>query len=136
MNRLRPGCAALAVLAFGAAGASAVQDDAIDTKVRGRGVTFTWTLDRVEVPEDDAITATLVIAGEMLQEPQDIPRPNVSKLPAFKERFRQIENLPGQPVSADAKRVAFAYRLQPRAVGESGLPAMAFAYYNLASANP
>jgi hypothetical protein len=126
----------LAALVFGAAAASAAEGDALDTKVRGRGVTFTWELDRTEVPEDGALTATLVVAGEVLQDPNGIPRPDLGKLPAFKERFRQIENVPGPTVQPDAKRVTFAYRLRPRAVGESGLPAMSFEYYNLASANP
>src|SRR5581483_5659476 len=98
-----------------------------DYKARGAKVTVRWELDRDTVPEDGHLTATLVVTGAT--NPQEVVRPDLGKLPAFKERL-QIADVPGPPAAADAKSVSFAYRLRPRDRKVDRVPPLLFAYFN------
>src|SRR5262245_2662147 len=57
---------------------------------RGTGVKVTWTLDRDSVPEDGVIVATLTVTGA--DNPRDITRPDLKKLPEFHDRFTITDN--------------------------------------------
>src|SRR4051794_25378471 len=95
--------AALLLLALGTprpAAAQLYKPGEHDYKARGAKVTVRWDLDRDPVPEDGHLTATLVVTGAT--NPQEVVRPDLGKLPAFKERF-QVEDVPGKPVAANAK---------------------------------
>jgi hypothetical protein len=94
----------------------------------GTKVVVKWDLNRVTVPEDDHLIATLVVEGAT--NPHEIVRPDLRKLPAFTDRFRRIEDVPGQPVAVTAKSVSFAYRLYPWNTTVDRVPALLFFFYN------
>src|SRR6266540_4137772 len=100
-------------------------------KARGSKVTALWNLDRVEVPEDGVLTATLAIRGAT--NPLEIVRPDLAKVRddegrhPFTDRF-QIEDVPGPAAKPDAKEVQFVYRLRPRNRDVDKLPSLEFWY--------
>ncbi|HEY3788158.1 MAG TPA: hypothetical protein VGL71_04845, partial [Urbifossiella sp.] len=100
-------------------------------KARGAGVSATWSLDRETLPADGVLTATLTIRGAT--NPQEIVRPDLAKIRddeghlPYSERF-QIEDVPGQPTSANAREVTFVYRLRPRNEHVDKLPSLGFYY--------
>lgn len=96
-------------------------------QARGVGVTAAWSADRTELPEGEALTATLTVRN--VQNPREVVRPDLRKLPDFNDRF-QIEDLPGPPPAADAKEVRFAYQLRPRSREVDRLPSLDFFYLN------
>lgn len=96
-------------------------------KAQGAKVTVKWELDRDAVPEDGHLVATLVVAGAA--NPHEVVRPDLGKLPAFRDRF-QVEDVPGKPPAASAKSVSFAYKLRPRTAKVDRVPTLLFAYYN------
>jgi hypothetical protein len=95
-------------------------------KAQGTKVTVRWELDRKTVAEGDSLKATLVVEGAT--NPHQVVRPDLRKLPAFDDF--QVEDEPGGPVAATAKRVSFAYRLQPRRANVDRVPGLLFVFYN------
>ena len=91
-------------------------------KARGNPVTPTWSVDRTTLPEDETLTATLTIEGAI--NPQEVLRPDLTKLRLFTDRF-QIENVPGP---SDVKTPRFIYRLRPRNAKVDRLPTLEFYY--------
>jgi len=98
---------------------------------RGKAVRVEWHLDRIQLPADGVLTATLTVRGA--DNPQEITRPDLAKLRddeghhPFADRF-QIDDVPGPPVSPGAKEVSFVYRLRPRSRDVDRLPALDFWY--------
>jgi hypothetical protein len=98
-------------------------------EARGTKLKVEWRVEPTVIPEDGQLTATLVIGthpGGKLLNPHEIVRPDLSKLPAFTDRFRSIENVPRPPVPPDATEVTFAYRLRPRDRSVSAVPRLDF----------
>jgi hypothetical protein len=100
-------------------------------RARGSKVTAAWGLDRIEVPEDGVLTASLTIRGAT--NPHEIVRPDLAKVRdedgrhPFAERF-QIEDVSGASARPEAKEVVFVYRLRPRGLGVNRLPSLPFWY--------
>lgn len=87
-------------------------------KARGAKVSVTWSVDRTTLPEDAVLTATLTIEGA--ENPQEVVRPDLSKIPLFADRFL-IEDASGHSPK-------FVYRLRPRNASVSRLPTLDFWY--------
>jgi hypothetical protein len=98
---------------------------------QGNRISVKWELDRPTVPENEEITATLVIAGAA--NPRDVLRPDLRRLPAFESRF-VIANVETPPPVADANAVRFTYRLRPRNRSVDCVPTLPFYYHNPATA--
>jgi hypothetical protein len=96
-----------------------------DTKARGARVETSWSVDRAEVPEGEALTATLTVRGA--DNPREVVRPDLRKLPAYADRF-EVEDVPGPAPADGANEVAFVYRLKPRNRGVDRLPSLDFYY--------
>jgi hypothetical protein len=94
-------------------------------KARGPAVKVAWAVDRTELPEGEALTATLTVRGAA--NPHEVVRPDLRKLPEYSTRF-EIEDVPGKPAAAGAKEVAFVYRLRPRTRDVTRLPTLEFWY--------
>jgi hypothetical protein len=85
-------------------------------KARGNPVVVAWSVDRTSLREDETLTATLTVEGAT--NPQDVIRPDLSKLKPFADRF-QVENAPGPN---------FIYKLRPRNAEVNRLPTLEFWY--------
>jgi hypothetical protein len=100
-------------------------------QARGSKVTAAWGLDRIELPENGELTASLTIRGAT--NPHEIVRPDLAKVRdddgrhPFAERF-QIEDVSGKVAQPEAKEVVFVYRLRPRGPGVNRLPSLPFWY--------
>jgi hypothetical protein len=97
----------------------------------GNSVRVEWKLDRLTVPEDEELIATLVVTG--VANPKQVIRPDLSKLQPFEARF-VIAGDPNPPPIIGAKEVRFIYHLRPRNRSVDRLPTLAFHYYNPAAA--
>jgi hypothetical protein len=97
----------------------------------GNGVKASWSVDRMTVPEDEAILATLTITG--VNNPQQIIRPDLRKLPEFQDRFIITDGI-DPPPEPDAKSVHFTYHLRPRNRTVDKIPTLKFRWYNPAAA--
>lgn len=97
----------------------------IDTKARGQAVETAWAVDRTAIPEGEAFTATLTVRGAT--NPAEVVRPDLRQVKAFVDRF-EVEDVPGPAPPADAKELAFVYRLKPRNRSVNRLPSLDFPY--------
>jgi len=88
-------------------------------KARGPRVIATWSVDRVTLPEDASLVATLAIEGAT--NPTEIVRPDLANMREFADRF-QIEPLP------TASPGVFVWRLKPRNATVDRLPSLDFFY--------
>lgn len=102
---------------------------------QGQGVRARWTAagwpgipDRIAVPLDGNLLVTLTITK--VTNPRDVVRPNLHELPAFRERFTLIEEVPGPPLPPGTTEVGFTYRLRPRNREVDRLPSLEFYYLN------
>jgi hypothetical protein len=91
-----------------------------------KGVSATWSADPARVPVDADFTLTLTIRNAA--NPRELTRPDLRQLPALTTRF-QVLDQPAAPAQPDAAEVCFAYRLRPRAVGQTEIPALKYVYY-------
>lgn len=98
---------------------------------RGNTVRVEWKLDRLTVPEDEELTATLVVSG--VANPKQVIRPDLGKLQPFVSRF-VIAGDSSPPSIISTKEVRFTYHLRPRNRLVDRLPTLAFHYYNPAAA--
>lgn len=98
---------------------------------QGNSVRVEWKLDRLTVPENEELIATLVVSG--VANPKQVVRPDLSKLQPFESRF-VIASDPSPPPIIGAKDVRFIYHLRPRNRSVDRLPTLVFHYYNPAAA--
>ena len=91
----------------------------------GRDVETSWAVDRTTVPLGETLTATLTVRGAT--NPREVARPDLRQLKPFADKL-EVEDIPGPVPAADAKEVAFAYRLKPRNRGVDRVPGLDFYY--------
>lgn len=97
----------------------------------GRGVQVTLRPDKLEVPEDGEIVATLTATN--VTNPRQVTRPDLKKLDDFHALWVITDNADAAP-DAQATEVKFTYRLRPRNRKTDQLPVFVFHYFNPAAA--
>jgi hypothetical protein len=95
-------------------------DDFYHAVSAGGPVTTTWAAAPPTAPLGGDITLTLTVRGAA--NPAELVRPDLRKRPEFADRFQVTDGPPAAPGS-------FAYRLRPRAVGETAVPPLRYRYY-------
>jgi hypothetical protein len=97
-------------------------------KAKGDGrIRVKWEVQRTIVEEGRELTAALVISNTM--NPTEIVRPDLKVLPAFANAFT-ITDVHDPPAEAGAKEVRFTYKLKPRNLSVTEVPAFKFIYMN------
>jgi hypothetical protein len=99
-------------------------------KAKGVGVSVKWDVPASAVQEGRDLAVTLVISR--VQNPTEVVRPDLGKLPAFAERFEVAKAAP--PPAINGNEVRFAYTLRPRSRTVDKVPALDFYYFNPAAA--
>jgi hypothetical protein len=123
-------------LCAAASARTAEDSDAVEPPVAYRPANFSGAIGSgyrvrmraapTELQAEDSLTLTVSITGKgMLQE---IPRPDLRRLPRFAQQF-QIDNVADRYDSA-LKTREFDYRLRPRTAAVKEVPALPFVFFN------
>lgn len=99
-------------------------------KAKGVGVSVKWDVPTPNVQEGRDLAVTLVISR--VQNPAEVVRPDLGKLPAFAERFEVAKGAP--PPAINGTELRFTYTLRPRSRTVDQVPALDFYYFNPAAA--
>jgi hypothetical protein len=99
-------------------------------KARAFSVQVKWDVPNTKVQEGRDLTATLVITGAT--NPTEVQKPDLAKLPEFAKRFA-VTDVADTPRTPSDKEVRFNYKLRPRNLNVTQVPALEFSFFSLAA---
>ncbi len=90
-------------------------------------VKIAWTLSAPTVELGGSVTLTLTVRNAV--NPRELKRPDLAALPAFKDTFSPVADVPTPEPAEDAKAVEFVYTLRPRDEGRIVLAPPRYLYF-------